>query len=83
MRAGSHEGFVVACHGHTEETDGYGAGFDCVGWVKVLAWTSRRRWKVGRMYLFWSLWGWGGGDGEDARKRRGWWEEGGEESGMD
>lgn len=29
MLARAREGFVVACHGHGDEADGYGAGFDC------------------------------------------------------
>lgn len=31
MDAGSSEGSVIACHGHGDEADGYGAGFGCGG----------------------------------------------------
>ena len=31
MRAGPPEGSVVACQGHGDEADGYGAGFGCGG----------------------------------------------------
>lgn len=31
MHARPAQGAVVACHGHGEEADGYGAGFGCLG----------------------------------------------------
>lgn len=45
MRAGPSEGSVVACQGHGDEADGYGAGFGCEG--EVLAVVYERKGEEG------------------------------------